>query len=90
MNTTKIEKINSSSHLAKRPRTMETSFDPIKIATAEAAAAVDADPPYFQMQRHLRNGMTDPGKGKAVLYWMRLADLRRMSLNQNLTHCSCY
>lgn len=60
-------------------------FNPIKIATAEAAAAVDADPPYFQVQRHLQDGMSEPGKGKAILYWMRLADLRRMSSNRSLS-----
>jgi deoxyribodipyrimidine photo-lyase len=54
-------------------------FNPIKIATAKAAAAADADPPYFRLQRHLQDGMPDPGKGKAVFYWMRMGDLRSES-----------
>lgn len=60
----------------KRSRAAEASFKPIKIATAEAATAVDADPPFFKINQLMQLGIPDPGKGKVVFYWMRFADLR--------------
>ncbi|KXN86422.1 Deoxyribodipyrimidine photo-lyase [Leucoagaricus sp. SymC.cos] len=62
-------------------------FNPIKIATAEAAAAVDADPPCFRLSQYMQEGMLDPGAGKVVMYWMRFADLR-LSDNRALAEAS--
>ncbi|XP_006460239.1 CPD photolyase [Agaricus bisporus var. bisporus H97] len=42
----------------------------------EAAAVVDANPPYFELKQLIEHGMPDPDKGKVVFYWMRFADLR--------------
>jgi len=68
--------LHTSNHDAKRPRMSGGRFNPIKVATAEAAATVDADPPCFRIQEYMQQGLPDPSGGKAVLYWMRLADLR--------------
>ncbi|KAF9451666.1 hypothetical protein P691DRAFT_757122 [Macrolepiota fuliginosa MF-IS2] len=68
--------LNEFSQEAKRTNSTKASFNPIRIATAEAAGVVDADPPYFRIQQLIQKGMLDPGKGRTVFYWMRLADLR--------------
>ncbi|CAA7259870.1 unnamed protein product [Cyclocybe aegerita] len=60
---------------AKRARTSKT-FNPIKIATAEAAAAVDANTPFSQLMDALDDVVEKPKKGECVVYWMRMADLR--------------
>jgi len=49
---------------------------PNKIATAEAAAKVDASPPFAGLIKALKNGVESPQKGEAVVYWMRMEDLR--------------
>lgn len=72
---------HTSNHDAKRARMAERRFNPIKVATAEAAATVDADPPCFKIQEYMQQGLPDPGGGKAVLYWMRFADLRSKPRN---------
>ncbi|KAF5390716.1 hypothetical protein D9757_002682 [Collybiopsis confluens] len=64
----------SSTEHAKRPRT-DIPFAPRKVATAKNAAAVDADPPLNTLQT-LNAQLRQVKKGKAVVYWMRLADLR--------------
>ena len=74
--TTKEGILHTSKHDAKRPRMSGRRFNPIKVATAEAAAIVDADPPCFKIQEYMQQGLPNPSGGKAVLYWMRLADLR--------------
>lgn len=53
------------------------SFSPIKIATAEAAAAVDADTPFSQLMKELTKTVKQPSDGMSVVYWMRMCDLRR-------------
>lgn len=74
--TTKEGNSHTSNHDAKRPRMSGRRFNPIKVATAEAAATIDADPPCFKIQEYMQQGLPDPSGGRAVLYWMRLADLR--------------
>ncbi|KZT26858.1 hypothetical protein NEOLEDRAFT_1177049 [Neolentinus lepideus HHB14362 ss-1] len=53
-----------------------TAFLPNKIATAEAAAKVDVDPPLQKLLQAVKDGVKNPGKGEAVVYWMRMEDLR--------------
>lgn len=71
---------NASSEPAssqKRSRVVHPpSFSPNKIATASAAAAVDVDPPFFKLKVAGEMGPRGVAKGKAVMYWMRLGDLR--------------
>ncbi|PFH52826.1 hypothetical protein AMATHDRAFT_73951 [Amanita thiersii Skay4041] len=57
----------------KRPH---LSFNPLKVATKEAADAVDADPPLSKLIDILKEGINHPMKGNAVVYWMRMSDLR--------------
>jgi hypothetical protein len=52
------------------------TFKPNKIATPEAAAAVDHDPPLQKLLEAVKNGVSKPAKGECVVYWMRLEDLR--------------
>ncbi|KAK0242569.1 DNA photolyase, FAD-binding/Cryptochrome [Armillaria nabsnona] len=62
---------------AKKFRTGSSStFKPNKIATQEAAAAVDANPPFPILLKAVNDGLKDPVKGKSVVYWMRMGDLR--------------
>ena len=51
---------------------------PGKIATHDAAAAVDANPPLGQLM-DLVGDVRETEKGEAVVYWMRMEDLRGMS-----------
>ncbi|KAG6831143.1 hypothetical protein H0H92_012568 [Tricholoma furcatifolium] len=60
----------------KRSRTSISLFRPNKIATAEAAAAVDADPPLLKLEAEVNDGIKNPSKGISVVYWMRMGDLR--------------
>ena len=53
------------------------TFNPIKVATVEAAHAVDANPPYKQLMKEMENVVQSPEKGDCVVYWMRMTDLRR-------------
>jgi hypothetical protein len=59
----------------KKPR-IEAQYLARKIATPEAAARVDADPPFAKLLRALKETTSTPAKGSAVLYWMRMQDLR--------------
>lgn len=47
-----------------------------KIATAENAAAVDADPLLPKLLNAVAGTSACEGKGACVVYWMRLEDLR--------------
>jgi hypothetical protein len=50
-----------------------------KIATAENAARVDANPPLAQLQNAIAQHKMDiknPRKGDCVVYWMRMEDMR--------------
>ncbi|KAF8165237.1 FAD binding domain of DNA photolyase-domain-containing protein [Crassisporium funariophilum] len=51
-------------------------FAPIKIASALAAAAVDAHTPFSQLEEIRQKVILSPPKGKSVVFWMRMADLR--------------
>jgi deoxyribodipyrimidine photo-lyase len=53
------------------------TFNPIKVATVEAANAVDANPPFKQLMKGMENVIQNPEKGNCVVYWMRMTDLRR-------------
>ncbi|KAJ3802012.1 DNA photolyase, FAD-binding/Cryptochrome [Lentinula aff. detonsa] len=65
----------SISNTVKRPRTT-SSFAPRKVATARNAAAVDANPPLGKLLEEVNNQKQKAKKGDAVVYWMRMADLR--------------
>jgi deoxyribodipyrimidine photo-lyase len=60
---------------AKRTRVSNT-FAPIKVATVEAAAAVDSNPPFLQLEEAMKKMVNQPQEGESVIYWMRMADLR--------------
>jgi deoxyribodipyrimidine photo-lyase len=60
----------------KKPRTLGP-FTPNKIATAEAAATVDADPPLPKLIKAVNDDFKTI-KGKCVVHWMRMGDLRSM------------
>ncbi|KAG9086554.1 hypothetical protein FRC06_003028 [Ceratobasidium sp. 370] len=50
-----------------------------KIATAENAARVDANPPLRQLQSAIsehKNDVKNPPNGDSVVYWMRMEDMR--------------
>lgn len=63
---------------SKRARVSPTSFKPIKIASAEAAARVDANTPLSQLTKLMDAVTLDEEKkdGSCVVYWMRKSDLR--------------
>lgn len=71
--------LSSTTHLrsppAKRPRT-NAEVVHRKIATAEAAAKVDANPPLSQLNALIAQGFKPTQKGDAVVYWMRMEDMR--------------
>ncbi|KAN0097489.1 DNA photolyase, FAD-binding/Cryptochrome [Tylopilus felleus] len=61
--------------LPKKGRTAP-SFMPKKIATVEAAAAAQANPPFMRLLTEMRNVVPNPQSGKSIVYWMRMGDLR--------------
>ncbi|KIK68010.1 hypothetical protein GYMLUDRAFT_155610 [Collybiopsis luxurians FD-317 M1] len=65
----------SSSDSNKRPRA-NSHFTLRKVATASNAAAVDADPPLGKLLEAVKGQTQKVKKGNAVVYWMRMADLR--------------
>lgn len=60
----------------KRPKTTNLKFTPNKVASHDAAAAVDADPPLPKLLKAVEDGVKNPAKGESVVYWMRMGDLR--------------
>ncbi len=53
------------------------------VASPEAAAAADADPPLKKLLRALENASATtvpPKSGDAVIYWMRMEDMRSLRL----------
>jgi deoxyribodipyrimidine photo-lyase len=49
------------------------------VASPEAAAAADADPPLKKLLRALENvSNVSPKSGDAVVYWMRMEDMRSL------------
>ncbi|KAH7887641.1 DNA photolyase, FAD-binding/Cryptochrome [Phlebopus sp. FC_14] len=61
---------------ASKKQRMDFAFAPRRIATAEAAAAAQADPPLFKLLTLLRDVVASPQVGKSIVYWMRMGDLR--------------
>lgn len=60
---------------SKKPRTeAETLYN--KIATVKNAAAVDKDPPLAKLLKAMKNCLNSLEKGDAVVYWMRMEDMR--------------
>lgn len=47
-----------------------------KVATAAAAASVDRDPPLYKLLDLVNSGPKKTGRGDAVVYWMRMEDMR--------------
>ncbi|TFY67796.1 hypothetical protein EVG20_g3814 [Dentipellis fragilis] len=47
-----------------------------KIASSEAAAKVDANPPLAKLLKAMKSHAKQPTKGEAVVYWMRMEDMR--------------
>ncbi|KAJ7179017.1 DNA photolyase, FAD-binding/Cryptochrome [Mycena filopes] len=60
---------------SKRLRTAP-AFHPRKIASYEAAAAVDSNPPIAQLLKAVADGKNTRKAGQSVVYWMRMGDLR--------------
>lgn len=59
----------------KKPR-YQAEYVAGKLATPEAAARVDADPPFAKLLRALQANVKNLPKGQAVVYWMRMEDMR--------------
>jgi deoxyribodipyrimidine photo-lyase len=64
-----------SAHSIKRTRT-DVKFLPRKIATAENAANADRNPPFKLLEAALQSPVSPSVKGDAVVYWMRMQDMR--------------
>ncbi len=71
----KLTPTETTDDAAKRMCISKT-FAPVKVATAEAAAAVDANPPLLLLENELKKAVEKPRIGDSVIYWMRMADLR--------------
>ncbi|KIY49338.1 hypothetical protein FISHEDRAFT_65353 [Fistulina hepatica ATCC 64428] len=73
----------------KRVRSHDSGhvFNPRKIATREAAATVDSNPPLQVLLRAVESAIEKPERGESVVYWMRLNDLR-ISDNRALSMAS--
>lgn len=75
---------NISVHPVKRTRE-DTKFLPRKIATHENAAKADKHPPFAQLA-HMMAKTAKVAKGDAVVYWMRMQDMR--GIYHSCTHLS--
>ncbi|KAF8917886.1 DNA photolyase, FAD-binding/Cryptochrome [Mucidula mucida] len=79
---TKRQRSDTASCPVKRIRTTSaaqtspSTFNPIKIATAEAGEAANENPPLPVLLKSVEDGVREPVKGECVVYWMRMADLR--------------
>src|SRR6266404_408299 len=86
--------------MAKRSRSCSGSHSPIKksrlelplsianVASPEAAAAADADPPLRKLLRALEKEnviIVPPKSGDAGVYWMRMEDMRSSRFSPHLT-----
>jgi hypothetical protein len=60
----------------KKPKTKEAQAVHRKIASAEAAARVDAAPPLYKLMEAMKAAPAAAEKGAAACYWMRMEDLR--------------
>lgn len=75
----------ASSHPSKKARPdtgKESGY--IKVATAENAAAVDKNPPLLKLRDAIKLNVEPKTTGSAVVYWMRMEDLRSMLFFQPL------
>ncbi|THV08429.1 hypothetical protein K435DRAFT_832911 [Dendrothele bispora CBS 962.96] len=87
MPATKRPSPSTTSQPHQKRQKSTSTFTPRKVATAEAAAAVDKDPPLYKLLNAVEDGAKRPEKGQSVVYWMRLADLR-ISDNRALSEAS--
>jgi deoxyribodipyrimidine photo-lyase len=75
--TTAADGEPANKKLRVRPaNSISGTFNPIKFATAENAAAAVSDPPLSRLLADVQNAIKNPAKGDSVVYWMRMADLR--------------
>jgi hypothetical protein len=58
------------------PKRTRVDIPPLRIATAENAAAVDKNPPLSILLQAVQDGLNSPEKGGCVTFWMRMGDLR--------------
>jgi deoxyribodipyrimidine photo-lyase len=68
---------STAAHSAPKRMKVDSSFKPPKVASAEAGARADANPPYLQLQNaveKVKKSKNEPGK--CVVYWMRMVDMR--------------
>ncbi|KAI0068783.1 hypothetical protein BV25DRAFT_1986350 [Artomyces pyxidatus] len=68
--------LSFSSSPAKKTRPADVRVVHNKVATAEAAAKVDGDPPLGRLIQALEECNVLPVKGHSVVYWMRMEDMR--------------
>ncbi|KAF8195756.1 FAD binding domain of DNA photolyase-domain-containing protein [Mycena galopus ATCC 62051] len=73
---------------SKRARTSAT-FHPKRIATADAAAAVDSDPPLAQLLKATKDAGNVKSARDSVVYWMRMGD-QRITDNRALSLASAH
>ncbi len=71
---------DTSAHVPKRTRT-DVEFLPKKIATVECAAKADSSPPFVKLMEYMQStqAVKASAKGDAVVYWMRMEDMRSES-----------
>ncbi|KAJ6598937.1 FAD binding domain of DNA photolyase-domain-containing protein [Mycena vulgaris] len=74
---------------SKRIRTAAATFNPKKIASPDAAAAADADPPLLSLLKAMKDGTRTLKNGESIVYWMRMGDLR-ISDNRALSLASAH
>lgn len=67
--------LNESAHKVQRTH-RDVKFLPNKIATAENAARADKNPPFKLLMEAMQSPMQAMAKGDAVVYWMRMQDMR--------------
>jgi hypothetical protein len=60
----------------KKSRTTAAQVVHRKVATAEAAAAVDTKPPYFQLRDAAKSLAAPDQPGQAIVFWQRFQDMR--------------
>lgn len=70
------EDSSDSSSVKKERKEVSTMYN--KIATFENAKAVTDNPPLDILLNAMKDGLKKPEKGKAVVYWMRMDDIRSM------------
>ncbi|KAF7355427.1 Deoxyribodipyrimidine photo-lyase [Mycena sanguinolenta] len=79
----------SASPPPKRPR-ISSTFRPRKIATADAASAVDSEPPLSLLLETAKNVKSKVKAGSSVVFWMRMGDLRSFADNRALSLASAH